>query len=284
MYAGFDSDPKEVREVYGYFGRAAYEAQCLEKQIAILLSYVCPGKPDKITGSRYDELLETSLEQTFGALVKDLTSKVPLPTDINAKLKLAVEGRNWLAHNYWWDRASEFTSSAGRQKMVAELDELISLFSELDRFLTEMVRDWAFRHGITQDDFDASLNELLSATTPPRKKRRKLNKTETLVNVYSYSAGELTTLLFELDDHSFWSLCDCGLTFGPEDIDLSGLSPLPNFRHILPATIRPKPKGAKDWNYGILLSTGYCIEISPSDKRQNAFRWRLLPLTADQPK
>jgi hypothetical protein len=34
----------------------------------------------------------------------------------------------------------------------------------------------------------------------------------------------------------------------------------------LSATIRPKPKGAKDWYYSIQLSSSYYIEVEPYEK------------------
>lgn len=275
-----EDDTEDVREVYEYFGRAAFEAQCLEKQIAIVLSYMCAGNHEEITTLRHDELLETNLDHTFGALVRELTMHLSLPTDVRDKLARAVEGRNWLSHNYWWDRASEFASQTGRQDMLTELNSLVGLFSELDRFLTQMFKEWAHTKGVTEDDFGESLNELLSGPTPPRRKRR-LGKTETLIAVYLYPTDKFYTNLFELGDHSYWSLCESGLTFGPEQLDHSRLIPMAQLQGLLPATFVPKPKGAKGWHYRLVLSTGVCIEISPSTRRPNAFRWKLLSTPSD---
>ena len=35
-----DADPEQIREVYARFGLAMYQAQCVERQIAILLANV----------------------------------------------------------------------------------------------------------------------------------------------------------------------------------------------------------------------------------------------------
>lgn len=277
MYAmEFYSESEHVQEVFAHFGEALYQAQCLEKQMVILLGCLYTPSPNEMSRRRHDELFDANLEQTFGALKKEIKSRIALPTDVDVKLERATESRNWLAHHYWWDRASEFTSFSGRQKMLAELNELTALFSELDRVFADMVKKWAFQHGLTQKDFDDSLAEFLSGPTPPRKRRRKLSKTETLVNVYSYTTESGTTLLFELDDNSFWSLCDCGFTYGPEDVGSSRLRLLPQFQKALPAIITPRPKGAKDWKYQIQFSTGYSIEVLPSEKSGKlAFKWKL---------
>lgn len=272
----FYSESEHIQEVFAHFGEAVYQAQCLEKQMVILLGCLYAPSPDKMSRRRLDELFDANLEQTFGALKKEIQSRIALPTDMDVKLERAAESRNWLAHHYWWDRASEFTSFSGRQKMMTELNELTTLFSELDGVFTGMVKKWAFQHGLTQKDFDDSLVEFLSGPTQPRKRRRKLRKTETLVNVYSYATESGTTLVFELDDNSFWSLCDCGFTYGPDPVDSSRLRLLPQFRKVLPAVITPRPKGAKDWKYRIQFSTGYSLEVLPSEKNGKlAFKWKL---------
>jgi hypothetical protein len=192
----------DIENVFARFGEAVYEAQCLEKQLVILLSYISSPTPNKMSKPRYDELIETNLEQTFGSLANEIKNKIKISTDIQTKLDRAVEGRNWLSHNFWWDRASEFSNFQGRQGMLLELNELVELFSDLDLYFTDIVKKWAFQFGLTQNDFDESLVTFLSGPTPPRKNRHKLNKTEKLHNIYFYDTGNGTALLFELDDHS----------------------------------------------------------------------------------
>ncbi len=286
MYAmEFDSESKHVQEVFAHFGEALYQAQCLEKHMVVLLQCLYTPSPNEMSRRRRDELFDANLDQTFGALKNEIKSRIDLPAEVDMKLEHATESRNWLAHHYWWDRASELTSFSGRQTMLAELNELTTLFSELDQVFARMVKKWAFQHGLTQKDFDDSLVEFLSGPTPPRKRRRKLNKTETLINVHSYPTESGTTLLFELDDNSFWSLCDCGFTYGPEDVDLSRLSLLPLFQKALPAIITPRPKGAKDWKYQIQFSTGYSVEVLPSEKRGIlAFKYKLHKRAVNKPR
>ena len=102
----FDSESQQIREVFATYGLAMYQAQCLEKQLVVVLSGPYSPTPDKLTRGRIDDLMDTNLEQTFGALAKEVKSRTTLPTDTDEKLDRAVEDRNWLAHHYWWDRAS----------------------------------------------------------------------------------------------------------------------------------------------------------------------------------
>jgi hypothetical protein len=122
--------------VFAQFGEAAYEAQCLEKQMVMVLSYMCSPSPEYKSTLRINELVETNLDQTFGSLAKEIIKNIPLPIDVVNDLERAVRGRNWLSHNYWWDRASEFTRFQDRQMMIVELKELTDLFVTIDRYLT----------------------------------------------------------------------------------------------------------------------------------------------------
>ena len=132
----FESESENFRKVFAQFGQAAYEAQCLEKQMVIVLSYMSSPDPEKKSILRIDELVDTNLDQTLGSLAKEIKNNIPLPVDVLNDLERAVRGRNWLSHDYWWDRASEFTRFQDRQMMIAELTELTDLFVALDRYLT----------------------------------------------------------------------------------------------------------------------------------------------------
>lgn len=271
----FESEAEHVQEVFAHFGEAMYQAQCLEKEMAILLSCYYTQTPTEMSRRRADELFDGSLEQTFGALKNEIKRKIELLPETDVKLEEATVNRNWLAHHYWWDRVSELTVFSGRVKMLEELKELAALFFELSQVFSGMVKEWAFQHGLTQKDFDDSLADVLSGPTPPRIKRRKLNKTEMLVNVYSYIEESTTSLIFELDDNSFWSLCDCGFTYGPDGIDLSRLQLLPQFQKALPVKISPRPKGAQRWKYKFQFNGGYYFEVFPPDKNEKVtFKWR----------
>lgn len=273
-------ESEHIREVFAHYGLALYQAQCLEKEIGILLSGPHAPTPDRMTRWRYDDLLDTNFELTFGQLISKIRDVADLPFDIEQKLRRAVIARNWLVHNYWWDRAGEFTTALGREKMLVELSEFIALFEGLDTFFTAAGRKWGLEKGISQEVIDAEMAKYLSGITPPKQQRRKLQKTEMLINVYFYTSmgedGEKATPLLELADHTLWSLCDCGLTYGPAEVDTTYLRPAPEFQKALPAEINPRPKGATDWNYRIRLSTGFYIEVSSVEhNREFKFRWGL---------
>ena len=278
-----DSNSEQIREAYACFGLAIYQAQCLERQISMVLTGPGLLDPRMVSKFRYDDLLDESFDCTLGQLIVRLRKRVILDPELDKKLDRAVEIRNWLAHHYFWERCVEFTIPHGRARMVQELKGFADLFRELDVIFSAINETWLSEHGVTSAQTDEALKELLSGSeTPESSRRRRLGKKERLIQVYSYKYGDSETnerarlLVFELADHTFWTLCDRGLTYGPQVVDINYLTPIEGLAKVLPADIIPKPKGAANWEYAIQLSTGFIIEISPDKAAEPfRFRWRL---------
>lgn len=276
----FDIDSDHTREVYARFGLAYYQTSCLEKQMAVTLGGPGMPMPDMTTRGRSDEIFDMHLDETFGVLANKIKDSIPLPQDISQKLETAIRLRNWLAHFYWWDRASEFTSTHGQLKMIHELAEMTDLFVELDEYLMGITVEWARKRGPYDVEFAAALEELLSGPTPPRYRKRRLLKSEKLINVYMYSIereGKTVKFpVFELEDHTLCTLCDNGLTGASDEIDRERLNLIQQYLPYLPATINPKPKRAQNWNYRIPLNNGFCIVVhTVTDEGKSSIRWRL---------
>ena len=152
----------QVREVYARYGLAMYQAQCVERQLAILLASEYRPDPPKITRYQYEQLLESHFERTLGALLRQLEKSISLPTDFENTLRVALGKRNWLAHRYFWERAGHFMSEKGRDKMLLELQEAIDYFENLDTKLTDIADSWAKRHNILPEDLDMALEKIIA--------------------------------------------------------------------------------------------------------------------------
>jgi hypothetical protein len=159
-----DQDEEQIKEVYARFGLAMYQAQCVERAIAILLATEYGPGPTKITRSQYDDLLESLFKKTFGGLIAHLRKSVNVPSNFDDTLREALNKRNWLAHEYFWDRAGHFLSDKGRNIMLSELNEIIEYFSNLDQQVTEIYQAWAEKHGITKDRINIEMENLFLST------------------------------------------------------------------------------------------------------------------------
>lgn len=158
-----DPDSQQIQEVYARYGLAIYQAQCIERLLAIILVTEYGPGPNKITPQEYDELLESYFNRTLGGLIRKFLAEPSIPEDLEDRLKKALDARNFLAHRYFWDRAVKFASSQGRSKMLFELQRQIDFFDELDADLTKMFENWAGRNGITPDRIDQIIQRLLKS-------------------------------------------------------------------------------------------------------------------------
>jgi hypothetical protein len=152
---------EEYKEVYATFGLAVYLAQCFERQLAITLSTVGGSNPHTTLRSQYDDLLSKNFRKTMGQLLQKLKEGVLIPDDLKADIEEALKRRNFLMHNYFWERAVQFASSKGRQAMIHELKDACMLFQKVDSFFEVTTKEWGKKYGITEADHARELENLL---------------------------------------------------------------------------------------------------------------------------
>lgn len=116
-----------IKECFAHFGCAVYMMQSVEKAVltTLLSSYT------NITKTRYDELMSEKHQMTFGQLKREIESSKLFDSETMSKIEKFHTKRDWLAHNYWWDRALEFHSDTLRFKIIEELKEITAEFENL---------------------------------------------------------------------------------------------------------------------------------------------------------
>ena len=156
-----DPNVEQIREVYARFGLAMYQANCLERQVAILLAAHYIGELPRISEEEISTILENLFSKTFGQLVNEITTVAQLSEEEQTGLRHALEKRNKLAHRYFWERAVELLSDAGRSAMIEELDGDAHFMDTLDDLLTKRTMEWYEKFGITEDMVDEQLERLV---------------------------------------------------------------------------------------------------------------------------
>ncbi len=151
----------QIKEVYARFGLAVYQAQCVERQIAILLATKHGPGVNRITRTQYDELLRSLFKKTFGSLANRLRKSARIPGDFERSLEKALEYRNWLTHHYFWERAGHFSTEKGRLFMIAELQEIVDFLGDLDRRSNAMVKEWSRENGVNEQAFEVEIENLM---------------------------------------------------------------------------------------------------------------------------
>src|SRR3954447_21924814 len=99
-----DVDVELRKEVFAWFGSAAYYAQCVE--VELILTRLCLARRgDSEPTTEEWQRIETE-KQTMGGLLQFLSSQVTFDEEETQLLSNCVRDRNFLAHDYWYRRSS----------------------------------------------------------------------------------------------------------------------------------------------------------------------------------
>ena len=145
-----DPELEQNREVYARFGLAMYQAQCLERQLAMILATKYGPDPTRISRKEFKSVFDDLFSKSLGQLVRKITKLSALSEDEEKRLKEALETRNWLAHRYFWERAVDILSVPGRASMIDELRAAAHQLHTQDEFFTNKTDEFGERFGINQ--------------------------------------------------------------------------------------------------------------------------------------
>ena len=268
------SDDDLVRELYAAFGLAYYRSECLHRGLCIILAWSSLPRRDLITRPRVEEGFAHAFSLTLGDVVAELEGV--FHTELVDELQLAVDKRNFLAHNFWFERAHLMFSAENVRGLIAELDEYSELFDRLDKQVSDWSEPKRRELGITDEVIQDRLSQILTgqadAPLPDKKTVRelekKLGRRQRLIRVWEFTLDDgRRPLIFELADGSLWQLCDVGLGWTRFLEIGSGWTEHPVVRPYLPADILPRPKGATFWDYEFTLKNGAALSVKPGRQR-----------------
>lgn len=259
----YDSENARVRDVYVYYGLAMYMAQNVERGLSMLLAL--EGQSKGATAWDFDARLAENYDSTFGELVsKFLRSSLAASQGLSARLQRAIEQRNDLAHQYFWDRGIQFVLPDGQLAMIAELKQMKIDFESLDDDLTALQETALKRRGEDIESFRArverSLHGYLSGVGLPHSPERVPSKiTVVSAEEWRSEVGKPGNLVLISKDGRYLVPGEKGLCYGPIAIPAgSNAQPL-SFDKAFPAELNPRPKVTSSWNYGIPLKNGYVL-------------------------
>jgi hypothetical protein len=161
-------EPKEIpkpesfeqKEVYAFFGLTSYSAQCLEKALVNLAFTYSLSDKNIATPEEWDNLFKDINKKTFGRLLGLVKKELSTSDEVLADLQNALDKRNWLAHDYFFDTISQFHSESGREQMISELSEMIELFNRWDQFIEGVYLHIWQQHGLTEDMISKEIEKL----------------------------------------------------------------------------------------------------------------------------
>jgi hypothetical protein len=105
--------------------------------------------------------MERHFETTLGRMIRSLKNVTPVPPELETILGDALKRRNFLAHDYFRERAEQFMSFEGREDMISELKKAQTLFEEADAMLTEVSRPVREKFGLSDERLEQLFDEYL---------------------------------------------------------------------------------------------------------------------------
>jgi len=143
------------KDVFAWFGAAAYAAQCFEVELCILLLLVRRLKNPSATPQELDELNDRLSKKTLGALLRKLGKHLEIHPDFKAMLDGYLDKRNYLMHHFFSDHSTYLLTRNGCQKMIDELKEYHTALKEADSIAQTMSKNMRKHLGISEDDIQA---------------------------------------------------------------------------------------------------------------------------------
>jgi hypothetical protein len=151
----------DIKEVYAFYGLAAYMAQVVEKSMVSLLA-ILETEGRRITRADYDAIFVGVDSRTFGRLLRRLAKALPISPETEALLAEALERRNHLAHQFFADRAAAFMLDAGRRQMIEELRTFTRLFHRAEDEIAILCAPIMKKHGMTSDAVERKGQEMIA--------------------------------------------------------------------------------------------------------------------------
>lgn len=283
-------DDDLIRELYGTFGLAYYQSECLHRELCMIFAWSGLPSPDLITRPRVEERLAQAFSLTLGDVAAKL--KDVLPPELSREVREAVDTRNFLAHHFWFERAYLMFSIDHVRQLIVELDGYAELFDRLDTrviaWSEPMRRALGFTDEMVQDSLRRTLSGEPGEPLPDRQTVRefgkKLDRRQRLIRVWQFALDDgRKPLVFELADGSLWQLSDVGLGWTKSKEIGPTWTEHPAIKPHLPADIVPRPESTAPWDYEFTLANGAVLWVKPGRQKQT-FRWGVrTPTTSAEP-
>jgi len=148
------------KEVYAFYGLAAYCAQVFE-HAALNLALVLrlPGV-DAVSQDLFDDLYYSLGKQTLGRLFHAAKKEVEIQEYDLGYIEEAVELRNILVHHFFRTHAEDFVSEAGRMEMMKELQLMISKLKQADTLMERIYAPLWDKYGVTEKYIEREMEQM----------------------------------------------------------------------------------------------------------------------------
>jgi hypothetical protein len=159
------NDTELRKEMFAWYGAAMYSAQLFEVELVILLLALKRLRDPDSEPSGYDALDEMLSRKTLGALLKELEKHCTLSLDFKRLLTGYRDQRNFLAHEFFYARASDMTNREGVAKLIVELQDNERELRDADQICVKMSENTRKASGINEEEFQKYVQLHLGSST-----------------------------------------------------------------------------------------------------------------------
>ena len=153
---------EHCKTVFAHAGAALYQAQVLESAIqnVLVVGGIVSGE---IAGhADFDKLEEKLRQYTLGRLLREFRQDTTLSSGAEQLIDRALDRRNFVAHQFFKERAIEFMGRAGRDVMIEELLSYENLFLQAEAIVSSLCHAMRAEIGITDAHVKAERDRLIS--------------------------------------------------------------------------------------------------------------------------
>ena len=160
------TDKSELRkEIFAWFGGAAYAAQCFEVELCILILLTHRLRTPQLTPEQLDEIDMKLSKGTLGNLLSELKRHLVIHPDFQAMLDGYLSKRNYLMHHFFLHHDKDLLSRKGCEKMIEELKDLHSSLKEADGIAQTISRNVRKHLGISEAEIQVLTEADIKAFT-----------------------------------------------------------------------------------------------------------------------
>ncbi len=157
-----EPDDDKVKDVYAHFGLAAYCGQCFEANLSNVLILGARVRGEALTLADVDRMELTNQKKTMGALIRDLRDKTKLPAAADDLIGRALDRRNFLNHHFFRERAEDFMSVAGCNRMIAELKQIQEVLEMASQAQCQLAMTLSAFLGITPEMLSVKFDHMVA--------------------------------------------------------------------------------------------------------------------------
>lgn len=166
-------ESEHCKEVYAHFGLAYYQSGVIESGIANALLYgeFLMGWKEQIDRegrakfdrkryeTEFDAYLKNQFAQSLGNLITRLDRVYGIPEELKLIIAEGKKMRDHLAHHYFRERATDFVTRDGRDRMIAELSAMTDAFHDMDGRIQELTQPIKRKLGIREEALNRFMDE-----------------------------------------------------------------------------------------------------------------------------